>query len=111
MGDSPPMSSKRVAVVVVPGVGDADTSPATALQGALAGLKDAGYTPAREPGRPAVFVVGPTDEKKAWGPKTQSTDRVPTETLDWRRDGQHAEIDLIEMPWWDLSRFPSGLPG
>ncbi|HXH98028.1 MAG TPA: hypothetical protein VNH40_12540 [Gaiellaceae bacterium] len=103
----------KVALVVVAGVGDEASSPVASLMGALVAAEDSAYRPTEQVEEKAALVVGPVGARAAeWGPAQGTLEEVPAATLLRRRGaGGQDQVDLFEMPWSDISRFPKGLSG
>jgi hypothetical protein len=102
---------RRIAVIVVAGVGEQSAS-ATSLHGNLVKWVDS-YVPDDAPPGSVDFAVARVNEGKGeWGSDERTLENVPTVTLRRARPGSDPDqVDVFEMPWSDLSRFPRGLPG
>jgi hypothetical protein len=104
---------QRLAVVVVPGVGDAETSAASSLARTLVeGLDEVIYSPG-DPAEQSVSLVVDPDPGE-WRRGSRSQEEVSLVRLRRRaRDkaDRYDKIDVYELGWSDLSRFPRGLPG
>ena len=95
------MTGKRIALVLVPGVGEEGAGEtATAVTRGLtrAGL---GY---RSSDRGAIGI-----EVRGGGARGGELHEAEARALVRRHDGADHQIDLVEMRWSDLSSFPRGL--
>jgi hypothetical protein len=100
---------RRIAMIVVAGVGEQSEST-TSLHGNLIKWVDA-YEPDENSPGSVDFAVTPVSDDE-WGPDERTLEDVATATLRRTRSGKDPDqVDVFEMRWSDLSRFPSGLPG
>lgn len=100
-GPTPNVESRRVAVVLVEGVGD-DTPGQTAATAAAALVDALGRDVPGGAREIPVVVPGPPGARR-------EVHRAQARTLTRTVGRATHRIDLVEMRWSDLSRFPSGL--
>lgn len=100
MSDEPP----RIALVVVPGVGD--DGPGETARALTAGLKDHGEGWSGGD-RGAIAVRVPP--AAAVGGREGEHHDAEVRRLRLTRDGVEHRVDMVEMRWSDLSSFPRGL--
>ena len=96
-------------MIVVAGVGEQSDST-TSLHGNLIKWVDTYEPDEKSPGS-VDFAVSPVSGDE-WGPDERTLENVAAATLRRTRSGKDPDqVDVFEMRWSDLSRFPSGLPG
>jgi hypothetical protein len=99
-------------VIVVAGIGDTQNASATSLHGNLIKWMDRYGPDDKSPGSVGFTVTPVSEEDGEWGSNERELEDVATATLRRTRAGEDPDqVDVFEMRWSDLSRFPKGLPG